>query len=32
MGGWCWCVEDRVGGGLVLVCRGQGRWGVDAGV
>ena len=31
MGGWCWCVEDRVGGGLVLVCRGQGR-GVGAGV
>ena len=27
MGGWCWCVEDRVGGGLMLVCRGQGRWG-----
>ena len=32
MGGWCWCVEDRVGGGLVLVCRRQGRWGVGAGV
>ena len=28
MGGWCWCVEDRVGGGLVLVCRRQGRWGL----
>ena len=25
MGGWCWCVGDRVGGGLV--CRRQGRWG-----
>ena len=32
MGGWCWCVEDRVGGGLTLVCRRQGRWGVGAGV
>ena len=35
MGGWCWCVGDRVGGGLVLVCRRQGRWGgggVGAGV
>ena len=34
MGGWCWCVEDREGGGLVLVCRRQGRWGggVSAGV
>ena len=27
MGGWSWCVEDRVSGGLVLVCRRQGRGG-----